>query len=85
MKIVCPNGCKPEYDTPFYYPGRACGLPDDYPEMGVLAYDDAQPSERWEDGTVGIPEHILEFIIKSDDWPLCCECHDEAVPIPAGR
>ena len=78
MKLKCPNGCKSDCDTPFVYSPYACGLDEDKPELGVLAYANAQPSNRWCDGTIGVPACILEFICAGDDFPLCVKCHEEA-------
>jgi len=75
----CPNGCKSECDTPFYYPPYACGIGKDQPELGVLCYPDLQPSNRWVDGIAGVPQQILEWINIDSDLPLCIECHTEVV------
>lgn len=56
---TCPEGCKPDTDTPFLYPTHCI----DYEglELGVLAYADTSLSNRWEDGTYRIHVSQVRF------------------------
>lgn len=74
MKLKCPKGCTPDCDTPFFYPPSACGSTSYRPKLGVLSFSDGQPSNRWEDGIAGVPEWIIDYIRKGDDFPHCIEC-----------
>jgi hypothetical protein len=70
----CPNNCKPDCDTPYYYP--TCCLPDGA-EMGVLIYPDLRLSNRWVDGTAGIPDDYREWYEGHDCLPHCLACGEE--------
>jgi hypothetical protein len=70
----CPNCCKPHVDTPFIYPGHTF-CPQQ--ELGVLAYKDLSSSNRWEDGTAGVPQWIHDQVSEGDNLPHCIECGAE--------
>lgn len=74
--VICPNGHKPDTDTPFYYPPHCIDVDD--VELGVLAYADTSLSNRWQDGTAGIPPYIAENVHSDFCMPLCVECSEEA-------
>lgn len=73
---TCPNGHKPDTDTPFVYPPRCIGVDEHAAELGVLAYADTLPANRWADGTVGVPTSVTEMI--DGCMPVCVECGAEA-------
>lgn len=78
--LVCPNlQCVKHRseDTPFFYPESTYDS-DGGETGGVLAYPDGTPSNRFEDGTVGVPAHIIKAIKASDELPHCVHCLDEA-------
>jgi len=64
---VCENGCRPTSDTPFYYPPQCTDE-----ELGVLAYADGEPSNRWIDGVIGIPLDVVDRL-DGHDWG-CLAC-----------
>lgn len=78
---VCPNHCEAE----LYYPPcclrildpsntEADPSKDVHPELGVICDAEGELSNRWEDGTVGVPE----FLVDDDCPPACCECKEES-------
>ena len=66
----CPNRCKPDTDTPFYYPSCCT-----FDEMGVLAFPNGEPSNRWVDGVAGVSQGVLEELDSHDLTCMhCVEC-----------
>lgn len=96
---VCPNGCKPDTDTPFYY--GSCCLPyaceqkvsenhlhgpecEEY-ELGVLVRKDLSISNRWVDGVVGVPQDVIDYLEDHDCLPNCIWCHEEIIKVKRRR
>lgn len=79
---VCPNGCQPECDTPFFVSaGCVMGENEDDYELGILVYASGELSNRWQDGTVGIPDDVREMTQDHIDGgcpPHCIKCLEEA-------
>lgn len=78
MRIRCPNGCKPETETPFYYAPGAFSRDEEGVKQGILAFADGEPSDRWEDGTAGIPPVMMDMLRGGWDLPHCVVCREEA-------
>lgn len=69
----CPTpGCKAEEYVFYCFAGV-----DPEPELGVLVDVEGNATNRWEDGTVGVPEDVKAWI-QMDDCPPYCPIHDEA-------
>ncbi|KKM23657.1 hypothetical protein LCGC14_1613000 [marine sediment metagenome] len=85
---ACPEGCCPcdlygnPVDTPFLYSANICDIaafaePGTY-ELGVLAYPDGTPSNRWQDGVAGIPKELWQALEDWSELPACIECGEGA-------
>lgn len=72
---ICHNGHIPDTDTPFIYPPHCIDVDV---ELGVLAYADTSLSNRWADGTAGIPPYVSEAVHDEFCMPCCIECAEEA-------
>ena len=86
--LICENGCTPkdlygnEIDTPFFYPGSVIEMETQIDEsIGVLAYNDAEPSNRWEDGTAGVPEKIQQACRDYSELPSCIHCGGQVIRV----
>lgn len=92
---ICPKRCAPkdmygnDIDTPFFY--SASQVDDAYKdeprtvfgiEQGVLAYSDLTASNRWQDGTAGVPGFVRNHLYATDSLPYCIKCHSEVVRNP---
>lgn len=78
-RLICPNRCKTDTDTPFFYSPGTFDLVAPGHELGVLAYSDGSPSNRFQDGIAGVQKEIIAEIEASDDMPHCIVCMAEAV------
>lgn len=70
-RYYCPvSNCKEDE-----YVAMCFGGDEDEPdmEMGVLVDTQGNATNRWEDGTIGVPEHILAWIQMDDCPPFCLE------------
>ncbi len=80
---ICPRGCVVNHDTPFVYTASQVSFyMDEESELGVLSYPTLEPSNRWEDGTVGVPDETILGLGEGDDIPFCNECYSQAVRKP---
>ena len=48
-------------------------------ELGVLVNVQGEPTNRWEDGIVGVPEEVIGWIEMDDCAPYCPIHHEETV------
>ena len=78
---VCPNGCKQDTDTPFNYRPSSFVAAGEYgyERCSVFAYPNGEVSNRFVDGTVGVPKNIIE---DEDTLPFCNVCDKEVVRPP---
>ncbi len=65
--IRCPNGCDPDYFEA--YVEGACN--------SVIVTPDGRATNRWSDGTVGVPR-LARVEAEEDDAPLCACCGEHA-------
>lgn len=66
-RYYCPvNDCEQEE-----YVYRCFAGLDPKPELGVLVDVQGNPTNRWEDGTAGVPEDIKGWIAMDDCAPDC--------------
>ena len=72
MKLQCTNGCTPDTDTPFFYSGNCSDT-----EIGVLANHQGEATNRFTDGTAGVPQEALDNLEAHDfDCLHCVLCAD---------
>ncbi len=80
---ICPRGCIVNHDTPLFYSASQVSFyMNEESELGVLAYPTLEPSNRWQDGTVGVPDEIILGLGEGDDIPFCMECYSQVIRKP---
>lgn len=83
----CPKcgGPDEETDTPFVYPpsvlSSVSGQPISFFSEGVLVHAEGSISNRWADGTRGVPEELAEALCATMELPNCIACGAEVVCI----
>jgi len=45
-------------------------------EVGVILTNSGRATNRWEDGTIGVPPEVQEMA-EADEQPICGECRGE--------
>lgn len=75
-KWICSEGCDvSKHPFPFVYPPSST-----LRELGVMADESLEPSNTWQDGTIGVPEEVRENCRTGTDVPPdCVMCGSEAV------
>lgn len=89
-KVICENGCHPTNDTPFVYGAFICNMVMEYEppreEIGVLVYADGETtSNRFEDGTAGVPFELRAALDEYSELPSCVECGGQAIRVSKTR
>ena len=50
--------------------------------QGVLVAADLTITSRWEDGVVGVPSYVRDYLTDHDCLPVCAECNGEIEGAP---